>query len=134
MTNVTLDLNAGEVWVQVTVGADHPCQWDFTMALDTVANITSGIPPMQNGPDKRPLGQPGTLINSGATWQLIISNLSKDMDLHYDAKVRVYQIDITGHESNVYQGPLLPPMPDTISANIAGDNPHTSGDYLKFLL
>ena len=136
MTNVTLDLNGGEVWLQVSVlPADvgtKPCHWVFDMTMVTTPNVTKDIPPVQDGPDKRPLGAPGTLIGSPAAWNLQITNLTTDKAA-YEAMVRIFQVAANGKETEKYAFKKKVDF-DPSKNDPAKPNPRVLSEGLQFVM
>lgn len=138
MSNVKLDLQGGEVWLQVKVTpseadkAPGPCHWVFDMSLSTTPNVTKDIPPIQDGPDQRPLAAPGTLIGSPAAWNLRITNLDNKPHV-YTVVVRIFQIAPDGKETDVYRFDKEVEF-DPASTDRSKPNPRNLSDGLHFVM
>ncbi len=138
MSNVKLDLHGGEVWLQVKVTPANsdtdpkPCHWVFDMSLVTTRNVTEDMPPIQDGPDQRPLAAPGTLVGSPAAWNLRITNLDKNPHA-YDVAVRIFQVAPRGKETDVHRFDKKVEF-DPKSTNGSKPNPRNLNEGLQFVM
>ena len=135
MVDVFLDPDGGEVWLHVVVR--FLGQWVFDMDLTATRNITPDIPPIQGGPDARPLGMPGTLTKSGASWNTLLTNLlpaeAKNKQ-DYTVEVYLHQIQPDGTKMEVYKGPKQKPGSGSIDPSQPGENPRLISEDVFFFL